>query len=277
VRYTDLDGEEAFLDGEGRSDRAFVNSVAGTREQANVEFVCDGECLEAVTLRAVAEGAELLADYELARPRGAARRRQMAQAPPPLPPVRAVDAEEFLGRLRRAVLGEGGYAAHGPVRADASAALADFTASFGRARSLVYAAQKLGVTPPALGVASLAELGRAALSASVPQPLLDALQRAGLAHAAPLLTAVLARGCGAAAGEELGNGLCASVVVALCGTLRDWLASATVENALLYGTDMNRPRCDYARVRETVLEAGDALLVPAARSPTVALRGVPGR
>ena len=72
LRYTDLDGKEVFLDGEGRSDRAFVNSVAGTGLQANVEFVCDGECLQVYTLRAVAEGEELLADYELVRARGAA-------------------------------------------------------------------------------------------------------------------------------------------------------------------------------------------------------------
>jgi hypothetical protein len=67
VRFTDLDGQAAFLDGAGCSASAFVNSVAGTRLQANVEFVCNGACLEAYTLRAVAEGEELLADYELVR------------------------------------------------------------------------------------------------------------------------------------------------------------------------------------------------------------------
>jgi hypothetical protein len=56
VRFTDLDGKAVYLDGEGRSDRAFVNSVAGTGFRANVEFVCNGECLEAYTLRAVATG-----------------------------------------------------------------------------------------------------------------------------------------------------------------------------------------------------------------------------
>ena len=259
LRYTDLDGKEVLLDGEGRSDRAFVNSVAGTGCEANVEFVCNGECLEAYTLRAVAEGEELLADYELVRPRGAARRRQMTQAPPPLPPVRTVDAAEFLGRLRHAVLGEGGYVAHAPVRAGASAALASFTASFGRAGcSLAEAAQSLGIKRPAAGEAALEETDGA-----VPQPLLDALQRAGLAHAVPVLTAFLARGRGTCAAAELGNGLCASAVVALCGTMRVWVASATVQNALLYGDDVDRPRRDYARVREAVLEAGDALLVPA--------------
>ena len=166
LRYTDLDGKEVFLDGEGRSDRAFVNSVAGTGLQANVEFVCDGECLQVYTLRAVAEGEELFAEYELVRARGAARRRQMTQAPPPQPPVRAVDAEEFLGRLRHAVLSEGGYVAHAPVRAGASAALADFTASFGRAGSLAEAAQRLGVKKPAMGDAALEEMDGAAGSAA---------------------------------------------------------------------------------------------------------------
>jgi hypothetical protein len=185
--------------------------------------------LQVYTLRAVAEGEELLADYELVRARGAARRRQMALAPPPLPPVRTVNAAEFLGRLRHAVLGEGGYVAHAPVRAGASAALADFTASFGRAGSLAEAAQRLGVKKPAVGDAALVETDGAALAASVPQPLLDALQRAGLGQEAPVITAVLARGRGTCAAAELGNGLCACAVVALCGTMRVWVASATVE------------------------------------------------
>jgi hypothetical protein len=191
LRFTDLDGQEVLLDGEGRSNRAFVNSVAGTGCEANVEFVCNGECLQVYTLRAVAEGEELLAEYEVAG-RGAARRRQMAQAPPPLPPVRAVDAEEFLGRLRHAALGAGGYAAHEAVRADASAALADFTASFGRAGSLAEAVQRLRVKQPALGDVKLADLGGAALSASAPQPMLDALQRAGLGQEAPVLVLYIA-------------------------------------------------------------------------------------
>jgi thioesterase domain-containing protein len=118
--------------------------------------------------------------------------RQMAQAPPPLPPVRAVDAEEFLGRLRHAALGAGGYAAHEAVRADASAALADFTASFGHAGSLAEAVQRLRVKQPALGDVKLADLGGAALSASAPQPMLDAMQRAGLGQEAPVLMLYIA-------------------------------------------------------------------------------------
>ena len=113
LRYTDLDGKEVLLDGEGRSDRAFVNSVAGTGFRANVEFVCNGECLEAYTLRAVATGEELLADYKLVRPRGVARRRQMAEPPP----VRVEEGShrDITARLQSAISVGGGFAERRPL------------------------------------------------------------------------------------------------------------------------------------------------------------------
>jgi len=63
VRFTDLDGAEVHLDGEGRCPVAHVNSVQGTGLLPNCEFVSDGRRVEVVTLRAVPQGAELLADY----------------------------------------------------------------------------------------------------------------------------------------------------------------------------------------------------------------------
>jgi len=53
--------------------------------------------------------------------------------------------------------------------------------------------QRLGVKTPAMGDAALEEMDGAALSAaSLPQPLLDALQRAGLAQEAPVLVLYIA-------------------------------------------------------------------------------------
>ena len=84
VRFTDLDGEEVYLDGEGRCLVAHVNSVEGTGQPPNCEFVSDGQRVEVVTLNAVPGGTELLADYTVhARERSQHR---PAAAPPPAPP-----------------------------------------------------------------------------------------------------------------------------------------------------------------------------------------------
>ena len=268
VQFTNLDGEGVRLDGTGCSDLALVNSVSGTAELANVEFVCDGVALEAITLVSVKAGAELLANYELVLP----RRNRSTPAMPPLPAVRCVPAAEFLKRLEHAVLGEGagGLGApwdpmHEPVCCAAESPgspLAEFTASFGAAASLAEAVVKLGVKTPGRGQASLESVSAgSALSASVPKLLLEALLRADLAKAVPVLTAFLGRGDGASAGAELGAELCSCVVVVLAGKLRVWVADATLENAVLYGVENARRRHEFSDVQEAELGAGGVMLV----------------
>ena len=65
ISYLDLESAAVWLDGSKSrtSPVGWLNSSRDTGKQANVDFVVDGEKLTVVTLRAVASGEELLADY----------------------------------------------------------------------------------------------------------------------------------------------------------------------------------------------------------------------
>lgn len=264
VRFTDLDGQEVFLDGEGRSDRAFVNSVAGTGCEANVEFVCNGVSLEAITLRAVAAGEELLADYELAGARGAARRRQMARPPP----VRAVEGtcQDVAVRLQSACSTGGGFAERQPLAwrgagEEQPAEWDAFLAHFGAATTFTEACAALKVDVDA-GHSAFVELDEGnALKASAPPRFVGGCT-------APVLHAFVARGTTSGRGRpvagdpEIGHELGGCVLRVLCGALDVWVAAGTAENALLFGEKPERPAVDYVGVRWARLEKGALLVVP---------------
>ena len=255
LRYTDLDGKEVLLDGEGRSDRAFVNSVAGTGCEANVEFVCNGECLQVYTLRAVAEGEELLADYELVRAR--ARR----TAPPPPIHLRMEEGSygDVTRRLQSALRTGGGFADRQPLAwrgAEADAEWAAFLAHFGAAATFAEACAALQVDVDAGHIAFVELEEDNALNASAPPQF----------GTAPVLHAFVARrtarGRPTVGDSELGAQLGGCVLRVLCGALYVRVAAATVENALLFGERPKRPAQDYAGVRTALLQAGALLVVP---------------
>ena len=261
LRYTELDGKEVLLDGEGRSNRAFVNSVAGTGCEANVEFVCNGECLQVYTLRAVAEGEELLAEYEVAGARGAARRRQMVPPPPIHLRVEEGSYRDVAARLQLVLSTGGGFAERQPLawtgaEAEQPAEWDAFLAHFGAATTFAGACAALKVDA---GHSAFVELENGnALKASAPPQF----------GTAPVLHAFVARGTTSgrsrpgAGNPEIGYELGGCVLRVLCGALDVWVAAATVENALLFGEKPERPAQDYAGVHTAHLEKGALLVVP---------------
>jgi hypothetical protein len=283
VRFTALDGEEVFLDGAGRCMVAHVNSVQGLGVPANVEFVSDGARMEVVTLVSVPQGTELLADYAVARA-GEQHASQRWPAPPPSQalgaPILRGSCADFERRLQSAICDGGGFAEREPLAwASQGSGGADwlaFLACFGAADSVAAAAKAVRFkpagakgprTPAGFGGSQppLSELHRlddpAAIGACVPPALVAALQRACVASP-PVLHVFLGRGAGVEAGTELGWELGGCVLRVLCGALDVWLAAGTVENALLFGDDPERPASDYAGVRRARLEAGTLLFVP---------------
>ena len=286
VRFTDLDGAEVHLDGEGRCLVAHVNSVQGTGLLPNCEFVSDGQRVEVVTLRAVPRGAELLADYAVhALPRSQ-QRPAAAPAPPPAHPLDADilrgSCDDFERRLQSAICDGGGFAEREPLAwAAPGSGGADwlaFLTCFGSADSVAEAAKAVHFKPagargprtPGFGGSQpppppLSEFHRlddpAAIGARVPSSLVAALGRASVA-APPGLHVFLGRGAGVEAGAELGWELGGCVLRVLCGALNVWVAAGTVDNAQLFGDDPERPSRDYAGVRRARLGAGALLFVP---------------
>jgi len=272
VRFTDLDGEEVYLDGEGRCLVAHVNSVEGTGLLPSCEFVSDGQRVEVVTLHAVPRGTELLADYTV-RARERAQLRPAATPPPAPPPARAPGAPvlrgscaDFERRLQSAICDGGGFAEREPLawaaQGSGGANWLAFLACFGAADSVAAAAKAVRFKLPGSKgpqTPRVSELHRlddpAVIGARVPPSLVAALQRACVASP-PVLHVFMGRGAGVEAGTELGWELGGCVLRVLCGALDVWLAAGTVENAQLFGDDPERPASDYARVRRARLEAG---------------------
>ena len=272
VRFTDLDGAEVHLDGEGRCMVAHVNSVQGTDLLPNCEFVSDGQRVEVVTRRAVPRGAELLADYAV-HALSRSQQRPAAAPPPAPPPARPLGAPvlrgscaDFERRLQSAICDGGGFAEREQlVWASQGSGGADwlaFLACFGAATSVAEAAKAVRFKLRAPRVSELHRLvDPAEIGACVPPALVAALQRACVASP-PVMHVFLGRGADVEAGKELGWELGGCVLRVLCGSLDVWLAAGTVENAQLFGGDPERPASDYAGVRRTRLEAGALLFVP---------------
>jgi len=196
---------------------------------------------------------------------------ELRPVPPPPPPaatrpqVASVSFAEFVALLEHVVVlnDGGGGAVHRPLTcSDGSPELAAFAASFGSAASLAAACRALRVARVQPDASELRSLAVDELGARVPPQLARAIDRTRLTFFRPTFTAFLAHGRGQRCAPELSAGLEASLVVVLCGTLRAWVAQATLENVLRYGENRDRPLREYEHVQEATLTAGGALLVP---------------